>query len=70
MVGVEMNWTKEKPKEHGWYWHRLNREDKEPIIVDVYGHFSMRVDWPDHSSSKIEDVEGEWCGPLTPPDQI
>ena len=29
-----MNWTKEFPKESGWYWYREERGEPEPVEWD------------------------------------
>lgn len=57
-------WTKEKPKEGGWYWYcgdpELNgnigwvSDDCRVVLFPSYSHF-------------INDLEGYWCGPIIPP---
>jgi hypothetical protein len=62
---MNQNWTEEKPTKDGYYWYRIDRQDLDAAMVYIsYGW----VEWPDHSSSKIETVNGLWYGPLEPPE--
>lgn len=64
-----MQWTNEKPQStpNGtlWYWRRWKPNEQVEItrIQDGRVWFTMGGDkgWP------IEEVEGEWAGPLSPP---
>ena len=68
-----MNWTIKKPEKDGWYWYRKGQESPEVILgyaltesIMVYICYGI-VEWPDHTSNKIEDINGIWYGPLEPP---
>jgi hypothetical protein len=64
-----MNWTREKPKEAGWYWWRrpmFADTEMSTIVVDVYERegqlFVDRYDW-------VRITDGEWIGPISPTDR-
>jgi len=63
----KMDWTVEKPTKSGWYWYRADKQDPQAVIV----YISLgEIEWPDHSSSKIEKENGLWYGPLEPPHMV
>jgi hypothetical protein len=55
-----MNWTFEKPTKTGWYWYRLNEEDKVPV-VSVSPEHNFVGTWADAS---LDHMAGQWAGPL------
>ncbi len=64
---MELIWTREKPKEPGWYWFRRNfRKDKPynhfPQVMLVWGKDHLRAD-----GLLIDYYHGEWAGPLPQP---
>ncbi len=61
-----MNWTNKKPIKEGWYWYKLDRQDKDPAIVYVLG---SNVSWFDGSITNIKEETGLWYGPLEPPEE-
>lgn len=67
-----MDWTREAPTEPGWYWHR--NEGGEDSVAQVYdedyktGPARLRVEFIGYDvPSRIEDVGGEWSGPIPAP---
>jgi hypothetical protein len=72
-----LTWTTEKPTVPGGYWLRnavasnLMYRSDAPILVTVSMHGGgLRVAVPaDEVTLRLEDMdEGEWAGPLTPPE--
>ena len=67
-----MKWTKEKPKEDGYYW--LKREGKNTTIVDIYdvpNDPTLAFFGSDMciSMEELEELKSsEWYGPLKPPE--
>jgi hypothetical protein len=68
-----MNWTKEKPQKHGFYWFRT-KKFVDPIVVRVYvwdlipGEISIYFPGADSHSEEIKDFpDAEWYGPLESP---
>lgn len=61
-------WTKETPKEPGWYWWRHSHlarihvarvnEKLEVVAMNELFHVS--------DSDHADECEGEWQGPITP----
>jgi hypothetical protein len=65
-----MEWTKEKPKEPGYYWLKAEmfKNDYDfngvPFIVPVYKDGSFMIPGCD---MQFTDCNGEWAGPIEPP---
>lgn len=60
-----MIWTFDKPTKPGWYWWRLKKQGwmgvhhiDEDLCVSTT---------EDHDS--VDDINGEWAGPLVPPEE-
>jgi hypothetical protein len=69
-----VQWTSDKPVVAGWYWWRPNRE-KEAFILHL-GMSVLDFDGPEvlctdycEDQETPEDLDGEWAGPLTPPEE-
>lgn len=60
-----MIWTKECPREIGWYWCRRSDEDGVPWIVACPGPGQL----PNTGESEYRTIELEWAGPLLPPQE-
>jgi hypothetical protein len=66
-----MNWTREAPKEKGYYWYRSARMSSASI-VHVF-RYNAGEPWfmnftGDHSDLPLrEDMGAEWYGPLREP---
>lgn len=50
-----LRWTKEPPKEAGWYWHHIPP------------HFGAVIEWID--PEEREPGDGEWAGPIPDPEE-
>ena len=67
-------WTTEKPKMPGKYWYR--DVHGIPIVVRVYGQWTptpttrmdIWVEVPGEADCNVDDMNGEWVGPLEPPE--
>jgi len=60
-------WANDKPTVPGWYWHRIDSVDLDPVIVRVEPQSNTVGPWGDGSTSRLSLAEGEWAGPLKPP---
>ncbi len=59
---MSLVWTKEPPKEPGWYWHRTIMVLRPEMVHAVRcedGHVFWGVDFPD----------SEWAGPIPLPEE-
>ena len=70
-----MEWTKELPKESGWYWFKFDRPNLpgnlgDPMMMMVYeskdGSFWFE-DTVNQESYPTVSVRAFWAGPLKPP---
>lgn len=61
-----MNWTRDKPTKEGWYWFRMENEEKRVVIVYVISQDRM-VAVGSESEGNPALQNGAWCGPLQPP---
>jgi len=68
-----MRWTKHQPTQNGWYWYRPTKDEKDdygaPLdreqIVEIRNSYSR---FPSHEDQiQIEDLKGEWAGPIEAP---
>lgn len=69
-----MDWTSKPPTKSGYYWHRKNGKEsryrvflssQKTICQIRIGMFCQKVDTKE--KLPVEDVDGEWYGPLTEP---
>lgn len=65
-----LQWSSEPPTEPGLYW--LWEQGKKAALVEVrIYHYQdesfSHVHWLNSHSSLMEDVSGQWAGPLLPP---
>ena len=67
-----MKWTKELPKEEGWYWYKEIHKDPEwrkPRVL----HVSWNIDHDEllftdgRSPRNLSNWPGEWAGPIPLP---
>ena len=70
----QLKWTTEKPAEPGLYWFRFY-PDHEPAMVHVFvrAGINERELWLRHAlpliaESPVSDYDGQWAGPLEPPE--
>jgi hypothetical protein len=57
-----MKWTREPPREDGYYWFRWDGVPV-PTVVRVYrGDVKIHDEW-----WRPDEARGEWAGPLVPP---
>ena len=71
-----LRWTKEPPKEPGWYWHEENHGGKHPAHVfrvvtsaletGIYVRFFGQ---PADVIHKIDHISGKWAGPMPEPEE-
>ena len=61
-----MNWTQDKPTQEGWYWFRMDNEEKRIVIVYVISADRM-VAVGSGSEGNPALQKGAWFGPLPPP---
>ncbi len=61
-------WATDKPMVSGWYWHRVDSVDLDSVIVRVEPRSNTVGPWSDGSTSRLSLAEGEWAGPLKPPE--
>lgn len=60
---IELSWTTTRPGDEGEYWLRQFEHDR-PTVVEV---LAGRVWFRNGFSMLIDDVSGQWAGPLEPP---
>ena len=63
-----MNWTRKAPTVAGWYWWRRDQHALPGVAIacsDLSGYYMNRTG---HNSTfdHVDDVIGEWLGPITP----
>ncbi|MDD5722650.1 MAG: hypothetical protein PHY29_02795 [Syntrophales bacterium] len=64
-----LTWTKEKPKEPGWYWRRTSSLQQYIREVLLFGDALWVRN--ENGAWKMEDmVEGEWAGPIEEPGEV
>jgi len=74
-VGMrQVEWTTEKPTQPGVYWFRFY-PNHEPVIVLVFVRAGIQGSelWLRHAlpliaESPVSDYNGQWAGPLEPPE--
>lgn len=75
---MQIEWTRELPKEVGWYWYRgdhySSRGELRAVEIvagsepgDELRIWVPRMDFDDPLSLFVEDCDGEWCGPIATP---
>ena len=64
-------WTKTTPTEEGYYWWRFNNLSDEYIVKVAISSITdeLCVYNGVYASVEMEDYEGEWCGPITRPEE-
>jgi hypothetical protein len=69
-----LRWTKEPPKEPGYYWHEEDHE-KQPVHVfhgaTQEGEISLYAQFfnEGYEVHKIERMSGKWAGPIPEPEE-
>jgi hypothetical protein len=65
-----VTWTTEKPTQTGWYWYRKDPADI-PLLFYCGAEWDHLVDFAGLNEPvafmKDHLLEGEWSGPLEPP---
>ena len=70
---LALTWTSSKPSLPGWYWYR-EKHTERPLILDVQllssGKLAIlaQLNRLGEDYIYVEDLNGEWAGPLEPPD--
>lgn len=73
----DLTWTRTAPTVPGWYWRRVGMGDPgwiDSVFLEV-PYSNPMVDGPevlcvegsDELARAVEDVNGEWAGPIPPP---
>jgi hypothetical protein len=69
-----LSWTTEKPSKPGWYWFRFGPID-EPVMFCIFvragtrgGELWVRHVLPLISEKPVSYYDGQWAGPLEPPE--
>lgn len=63
-----LTWTTEKPVKPGWYWWRYGARRKASVMHITQGHVqNMEVFTVGMFAMFINEVPGEWAGPIDPP---
>lgn len=69
MTPAGQRWTRSKPTEPGWYWWR-DHVHGIPTMIEVEGDGSdvepLIVRWDCADDEPVEQMDGEWQGPLSP----
>lgn len=65
-----MEWTKEKPKEDGWYWYKDEDFGPSVICVGWQSMDSLIITYPEYADylPDFGDANGEWYGPIEEPE--
>ncbi len=66
-AAVRLRWSVERPAKAGWYWYRGLGEDSDPLVVQV--DEAGYLQWPDGGFSEAQQTDGQWAGPLDPPEE-
>ena len=70
-------WTREKPTVPGWYWNRNTDNPTHAMVyvrnsLDIVEHLEVlvagRYSFLERTCYTIEQISGEWRGPITPDD--
>lgn len=61
-----MNWTTEYPITEGWYWFRIDNEEKRTVIVYVIDAQRMVAVGTEQEGNPSHQ-KGAWFGPLESP---
>lgn len=63
-----LTWTREPPTMPGWYWYqKLPMFTKDVAQVMVHEGV-LYVDWGSGFQELVEEMDGEWAGPVLPPE--
>ena len=66
-----VQWTRELPVRPGWYWHRGEILRHTPVIqVGDWGPVGVLTAFDGQGYWRLEQLGGEWAGPLTPPARV
>ncbi len=66
LAAPRLTWTTEKPSKVGWYWWRSKGDVQ---ILSLYECDSLlRAEGIDIHWG-VETLEGEWAGPIVPPEE-
>ncbi len=58
-----MKWTEDKPTVPGWYWWRIAGI---PLVVELVFNMNKELMIED-DARHLDQLGGEWAGPLEPP---
>jgi len=66
-----LRWTREKPKEDGFYWCRFRHPNVlqqliAMVLVNAKGRYGITVGSSD--AHDIDSYDGEWAGPIPEPE--
>lgn len=66
---LQLTWTDAKPTTEGWYWWRQRPETAELIVYVYDASGGLHVQFPDDEIQRLEDVNGQWAGPIAQPEE-
>lgn len=64
----KLHWTKEKPTQEGWFWHRRDKRDEVVIIVEIVNILDKLSAVFGKTAYPLDTLpNGEWAGPIPLP---
>ena len=63
-----LKWTKEKPKEYGYYWYRRNKNSPTRITQIVRSPFDTKILCVFFEGFWEKIPDGLWAGPIPEPE--
>lgn len=64
-----LKWTKEKPKEAGWYWYKTRKNGKASCVEFVKYCNAIRKITRWGYGDYVEDMRGFFAGPIPEPEE-
>lgn len=73
MTQTALRWTTDQPTVPGWYWFKYESDGRIEmlrVINPELPYLKLWVEnhpWAPHTTN-VEDFEGQWAGPIEPPE--
>jgi hypothetical protein len=68
---MTMRWTREKPTQPGWWWWRYEAGRKASVMHISEDHIhGMNVFTVGTLVLFLQEVPGEWAGPVPEPEEV
>lgn len=76
-----LRWSKEPPKEPGWYWYRNTNKldvhivcisyewDEYMVDFELAARFVLETPYNWHNPHPVVLMDGEWAGPIPEPEE-